>query len=468
MTASRSAVEGSEETDPVADGYRETAIGGPLGRFAKVPAQSIGSGRWAGIVVPTWQPVAAVLSLAASVMVALGVVQKSYCFEHGWGGDSVFWRACYSDLPNMYVSSGLSSGQLPYSTDALTQPIGTGFALWLLSFFTPDGEAGAAVFVGVWAVTAALLVMGLVVATVLTSRRDPWVAGVVAFSPLLVTLTLVGADLVGVVLVSLALLLWSREREWAAGAVFALAILSRTYALVVLLAVVLVALRAGRYRVAARTAGTAVLGSLFVLLALRAVGLEVGAAYTAWLAGSAEFGSAQYLLSLAGQPLSVNLSTIVALGGWVFAILAGSLMALGVKRRPRIAETAVVMLVIVILLAKAVPPQWALWLLPLVALAKLPRRVYMSWMAAELVYFVAVWMHIPGESAPSRSLPAGWYAFFLVVRLAALAWLAWSCYRQAAARPPAPRASAEAVLASEPDDGAGPVAGGRDRLLVTF
>lgn len=446
---------------------RSTAIGGPLGRYARRPAQMQATGRWSGVLVPAWQPVAAVLSLAAAVMVALGVFQKAYCFQNGWGGDAVFWRACYSDLPNMYVSSGLSDSSFPYFTDALTQPVGTGFVLWLLSFFTPDGEAGARVFVGVWAVAAALLAMALVVVTTLTARRDPWVAGVIAFSPLLITLALVGADLVGVLLVSLGVLLWSRERPWAAGAVFALAIMSRTYALVVLLAVVLVALRAGRYRDAARTAGTALAGALVVLLILRTAGLQVGASYTAWLSGIAEFGSAQYLLSLAGHPLTVWPSTIVALSGWVFAILAGSLMTLGLPRRPRVAETAVVMLVIVLLLGKAVPPQWSLWLLPLVALAAVPKQVYVPWLVAEVAYFVAVWMHIPASGSPTRALPAGWYALFLVVRLAAMAYVAWSCYRQAAARPRAPRDPDEA-LASEPDDAAGAAAGERDRLLVTF
>lgn len=467
MIASRSNADPLVAPDQAATGYRSSALGGPLGRYARRPAQVLKRGRWAGVLVPAWQPVAALLSLVAAVMVALGVVQKAYCFQNGWGGDAVFWRACYSDLPNIYVSSGLSDSSFPYLTDALTQPMGTGFFLWLLSFFTPDGEAGARVFVGVWAVAAALLAMALVVVTALTVRRDPWVAGVIAFSPLLVTVVLVGADLVGVLLVSIGLLLWSRERPWAAGAVFALAIMSRTYALVVLLAVVLSALRAGRYREAARTAGTAVAGALFVLLALRTAGLQVGASYSAWLSGAAEFGSAQYLLTLTGQELPVWPSTIVALSGWVFAILAGSLMMLGLPRRPRIAETAVVMLVIVLLLGKAVPPQWSLWLLPLVALAAVPKRVYVPWMAAEVVYFIAVWMHIPASGSPTRALPPGWYAFFLVLRLAAMAYVAWSCYRQAAARPRAPR-EADDVLDSEPDDAAGVAAGERDRLLVTF
>lgn len=458
----------ADRADRAEPGYRNTALGGPLGRFARLPAHTIAAGRWAGTVVPAWQPVASVLSLVAAVMVALGVVQKSYCFNHGWGGDAVFWRACYSDLPNLYTSSTLSTSSFPYTHDALTQPVGTGAVLWLLSFFSPEGPSGAPAYVGVWAVVAALLAITLVVVTALTVRRDPWVAGVIAFSPLLVTVALVGADLLGVTLVSLGLLLWSREKEWAAGAVFGLAVLSRTYALIVLLALVLVALRAGQYRALLRTGATAALGALFVLLVLRTAGFDVGAPYSAWLGGLAEFGSAQYLLTLTDTSLTVMPSTVVALAGWVFAILAGALMTLGLPRRPRIAETAVVMLVIVMLTAKAVPPQWALWLLSLVALAGLPRRVYVPWMVIEVVYFVAVWMHIPASSSPTRALPDAWYAFFLLLRLAALAYLAWSCYRQAATRPPAARTGEDALLTAEPDDAAGAATGARDRLLVTF
>ncbi len=448
---------------------RDTLLGGPLGAHARIPATRVASGRWAGTLVPAWQPFAAVLSVLATAMVALGVVQKSYCFENGWGGDAVFWRACYSDLPNMLVSSGLVDSSFPYSVNALTQPVGTGAVLWLLSFFAPLGAAGAQPFVGVWAVVAAVLAAALVIVTVLTTRRHPRAATAIAVSPLLITVSIVGVDLLGVLCISAGLLLWSREREWAAGAVFGLAVLSRTYALIVLLALALSAIRAGQYRALARTAGVALGSALFVLVLLRAMGYDVGAAYSSWLSASPEFGSLVYLFTLAGRPLPFAGATVVALCGWVLAIIAGSLMALGVRRRPMIAETSIVMLVVIMLTAKAVPPQWGLWLLPLVALARVPWRIYLPWVATEVVYFVMVWMHIPYQANPSRALPAGWYAFFLILRLAMLVVLAVRVYRTAAARPAAPRVADEAsALRAEADDAAGPAAGQRDRLVVTF
>lgn len=462
----------ADDADPV-DAARtpdNSAIGGPLGRHVRIPATLIDRGRWKGTVVPVWQPIAAVFSLVAALMVALGVLQKSYCFENGWGGSSVFWRACYSDLPNMFVSSGLATSTFPYTSErSLTQPVGTGTVLWFLSLFTADGGPPQQ-FVGVWAVAGSLMAMALVTVTVLTARRRPQVAWMIAVSPLLITVVLVSADLVGVLLVSVGLLLWSREKEWAAGAVFGVAALSRSYALIVVAAVVLSALRAGRFTEMARLAAAAIGGPIFVLLLLNTFGLHVFAPYAAWLGASPEFGSLQYLLTLAGVPLSPVWATVPAVVGWVLALIVGTLMTMAVPRRPMIAEVAIVMLVIVTLTAKAVPPQWALWLLPLVALAAVPRRTFVLWMGVEVLYFVMVWMHIPysQESEAMRALPPGWYAFFLVLRMAALAYLAWGCYRRAASRPVRRKNTLDEALLAEPDDAAGPAAGRRDRLVVTF
>src|SRR5690606_13427127 len=77
--------------DPVA--ARATGfLGGPLGRYAVVGSRGLAG-------------VAAVLAALGAVTLGLGVWQKGHCLMKGWSTPDQFWRACYSDLPVVHVSS---------------------------------------------------------------------------------------------------------------------------------------------------------------------------------------------------------------------------------------------------------------------------------------------------------------------------------------------------------------------------
>lgn len=456
--------------DPVVAAASEV-IGGPLGRYA-----GLRTGPWHGggprrfVQVLPWPLITACLVFASSVMIGLGVVQKGYCFSRGWGGADVFWHACFSDLPHLYVSSPLVSAAVPYGgADAITQPLGTGLAMWLVAVFVPAGPAASQLFVAGWAVLCAMLAAALVVVTARSTPRHPWRAAQVALCPLLITSALVAPDLFGVVLVSIGMWLWGRRRPMLAGVVLGAATASRTYALVVLVAVGLVALRAGVVRAWARMAGVALLTWLALLgVAGLILGPSVLTPYAAWLDAAAEYGSLWFVPTLADLVIPAPAMTGLAVMGWVVTVLVGALVALVPARRPAVAEVALVMVVTALVLSKSVPVQASLWLIPLVALAGLPWRDYLVWVGAELLYFVAIWLYLGGLSEPRRALPEPWFALFLLLRLAAMVWLAWSAFRQASRRPPARVEDPDAAAVDDPDDLAGPAAGAPDSLVVSL
>jgi uncharacterized membrane protein len=143
-----------------------------------------------------------------------------------------------------------------------------------------------------------------------------------------------------------------------------------------------------------------------------------------------------------------------------------------------VAEVALVLVAVALLTGKAFPVQASLWLLPLVALCGLRWRAHLVWAGAEALHFVMVWLYVGGLSKPDRGLPPGWYAVFLVIRVAAVAYLVWQVWRTAAAREPSLTDDPD-LAADDPSDSwddeerdavvdelAGDFTDAEDRLLV--
>ncbi len=462
---------------------------GSLSAWAGGPAgQRIRAGRHG------WWTALRVLIVLAMTVLALGVVQKQHCRDQGWTTPDQFYHACYSDLPIVYQSSGLADGAVPYvdapGGEYLAQPVLTGTTMWALARVTPAGPDRGRWFFDL----STLLVAGLVVALVWLTvagagRRRPWDAALVAGCPLLALSGLVSLDLLGVTLATAGLVLWGRSRPVTAGLLLGLGVTARTYPVLLVLALGLLAVRAGRVREWVRLALAAVATVLAVLAPWAVLNLDgVRAVYRGWVAGVAGYGSLwlipQSLLG-DGTPdwmgwtgigpggLSSSVVTTLAVLGTGTAVLVGGLLALAAPRRPRVAQLAFVVLAIVVITGKAWPVQASLWLLPLAALARPRWRDHLIWVAGEAMYFFAVWLNIAAESNADRGLPDGWYALFLVVRVAGLLWLV-RCVVADVREPDRDvvRSAGYGPSAwSDPDLDdplGGPLAGAQDALVVQF
>ena len=429
-----------------------------------------------------WWTAVRVLVLVAMVTLSVGVIEKQHCRAEGWSTPDQFFHACYSDLPVVYESSGLADGQPPYTGDGnfLNQPVLTGVVLWAVAGLVPDGttvERGRWYF-DISTVLVAVLLAGLVAITAAgAGRRRPWDAALVAASPLVALSALVSLDLLGVTLAVGGLLAWARSRPVLAGVLLGLATTARTYPVLLVLVLAMLAARTGRWdqwwRTAAATAATVVA----VLLPWALASWDgVTAAYRAWASGGAGYGSLwllpqtllaeprpRWLTRLGVQPftLPTGLVTTLAVLGVVLALVVGLLLALAPERRPRVAQVAFVVLAVVLLTSKAWPLQASLWLLPLAALARPRWRDHLVWVGAEAVYFMAVWLYIAAGTTADRGLPAPWYGLFLIVRIAGLLWLV-GCVVRDILRPEADLVRS----AGEDDPLGGPVADAEDALVV--
>ena len=431
--------------DPVATSASEI-IGGPLGRHAASAARTARS---------AWQPAAAVLVGLSSLTVALGFLQKAHCFTTGWNNPDQFWHACYSDLP---VSAGLGHA-MPYLSGAphLDQPVVTGTVMWLVGLAVPDVTLMARQqwYFALWAVLVTVIVMALVAVTAASVPRAPWRAAQIALSPVLVLAGLISVDLLGVLLASVALLAWGRNKIYLAGLFMGLAISARSYPLVLLVAIGLLAVRSGRMGAWARLAGTTLVTCLAVSLPFLLINADgLLSVYRGWWRSVPSYGSLWMVSSLLGRGLGDRVTTLVIVG-WLAALIVGALFALSMDRRPTVAEVSLVMLVIVVVTGKAMPVQAGLWLLPLIALVGLKWRDYLIWAGVEATYFISVWLYIAGLSKPERGLPMGIYIGSLLLRVIAWGYVLVQVWRVAAARPAAlspERAEREQEQAHEPEE----------------
>ncbi|WP_052589587.1 glycosyltransferase 87 family protein [Luteipulveratus mongoliensis] len=388
-------------------------FGGPLGRYA-------GLGR------RPWTYAAAVLSALASVLVALGIVQKNHCVSAGWSTPGSLWRACYSDLPAAVTSQ---PGASPWSTGGAghTQPVLTAFLTWVLRRLTPSGVGLAEQrwYFALAAIVIALLIAATVVATAALLEGTPWQAAHVALSPVLITASLVSLDIFGVALMTVGLLAWHRRYPLVAGLLLGAAISARTFPAVVLIAVVLVAWRDGRRQDLGRLLGGVAVAIVVSLCMAYAVGGDPMEPYQAWSDQAAGYGSPWLIAQIAHVTIPANALTALAVIGWVLALVVGVYLATDRERNLPVAPLALAMLVVVMVTGKSMPVQNALWVLPLIALCGLSWRDHLVWAGIEVAYFAGVWMYVGTSFNPEKALPGAAYSILTMARLLALVGLVW-------------------------------------------
>ena len=391
-------------------------LGGPTGRFARVG----GNG---------WLYTAGVLSTFASVMVALGVLQKNHCERVGWSAPAAFWRACYSDLP---VGVGNQVGSTPWSAggSGQTQPVLTAFVTWGLQHLVPGGGTvlhRQQIFYAICAVVITALIAAVTIATAAMLRDSPWQAAHVALSPVLITASLLSLDVLGVALATIGMALWVRRMPVAAGALLGAAVMARTYPLIIVAAIVLLATRERRRSEMLWMLSSVLVLSTICVLAALAVGGDPFAPYRGWAGAAASYGSPWLIASLVGATIPPTALTVISMLGWVAALLAG-MLRVSLRAPVRLGPLALMMLTIVLVTGRSFPLQACLWVLPLFAISAIRWREHLLWAMVEIVYFVSVWMYAGFASNPQKALAPAGYAVFAMIRLIAygvVALVAW-------------------------------------------
>jgi uncharacterized membrane protein len=442
----RAADSTSSGEEPAPPGSRPRLLPSLVDPMAWRAAKPLGGswGRHAGIGQRSWWTPLRWLLAMTLVTLLLGFAQKAPCATGVWDGNKQYTHFCYSDIVPLWSDERLDVGAVPYRDTAVEYPVLTGAFMWL----TADLTRGVHAIVSSWSelvvfgvLTALLLaVCGLVVtaATAQTARGRPWDAAIFALSPLLVFHAFSNWDLLAMAFASAALWAWARRHPVLAGALIGLGTAAKLYPLFLLVAIAILALRTRKFADATWTVVTAGL----VWLAING---PVALAYhrgwwefykfsidrptersTFWAMGRT-LATASLADSDSPYWVPPGIAVALALFG---ALLVVIFLGLKAPVRPRLAQLAFLCVLAFLLTTKVWSPQYSLWLVPLIALARPRWRLTLIWQFSEIAVWMLTLTLLLGISVQAHGISYGWLVLMLVIRDALLIGLAAMVVRE--------------------------------------
>lgn len=393
------------------------ALGGPWGRHAGVPRTS-----W-------WTPVRWLLAMTV-VTLLLGFAQKSPCANGEWTGSKQYTHFCYSDVVPLWSDERLDTGAVPYRDTTVEYPVLTGAFMWLTADLTRGvhsviSSPSELVLFGL--LTALLLSLCALVTTVATAHaagRRPYDAAIFALSPLLVFHAFSNWDLLAMAFASCALWAWARQRPVLAGAMIGLGTAAKLYPIFLLVAIGILAVRT-------RKVADALWATAAAALVWAAVNGPVALAYhrgwwefyhfsidrptersTLWAIIKTLVDSS---VTAGDAPIWKPPGIAVALA-LVAALAAVVALGLAAPVRPRLGQLAFLCVLAFLITTKVWSPQYSLWLVPLIALARPRWRLTLVWQFTEVAVWMATLTLLLGFTASSHGLSYGWLMLLLLIR----------------------------------------------------
>ncbi|MDQ0119269.1 putative membrane protein [Pseudarthrobacter defluvii] len=409
-------------------------IGGPLGTRADP-----------GVVTPGIFTVERVLIVLTALAALLGILLKGYCRVNGWATPTQFYATCYSDFPELFRNRGMAAGLFPIlgSGSQFEYPVLIGLIAGLTAWLAPGGDTNAQAL-AYFDINAVLLAAVAILTVLVTARmpgRRPWDAAMVAVAPGIVLAGTINWDLWAACLLALGMYFFARQRLVPAGVMIGLATATKVYPLLVLGAILLLAVRTGRWRPLLVTAGSAAATWLVVNLPF-AVANPSGWAYFFQYSADrgAGYSSAWFAYNLVAERLGwsgpgADGVSVLSTGLFVLACAGIAAVALTARRRPRLAQLAFLVVAAFILTSKVYSPQYVVWLIPLLALARPRWRDFLVWQGIEALHWAAIWMYlgqVTSAGSSQHNLDMPYYVLAVAAHMAAVGYLmarvVWDIY----------------------------------------
>jgi uncharacterized membrane protein len=394
-------------------------IGGAWGRHAALSLRS-----W-------WTPLRVLLAMTCFTML-LGFVEKSPCTTGNWTGSKQYTHMCYSDVVPLWSDERLSIGTVPYRDTAVEYPVLTGGFMWMTADLTravhaiDDDWAEVVVFGALTALLLSACALAVTASTAQAAGRRPYDAAIFALSPLVVLHAFTNWDLLAMALTSGAMWAWSRRMPVLAGVLIGLGTAAKLYPIFLLVAIAILALRTRRY-------APAVWAAVAAAAVWMTVNLPIALAYrSGWSAfyqfsfdrpteRSTAWAMIRTLTSgsvrLRDAPYWVPPGKAVALA-LIVALIAVAWLGLRAPVKPRLAQLVFLVVLAFLLTTKVWSPQYSMWLVPLIALARPRWRITLLWQFTEIAVWCLTLTELLGLNAgqEAHGIAYGWLVLVLVAR----------------------------------------------------
>lgn len=401
-------------------------VGGPLGRHSAP-----------GIVAPGFFTVERVLIILTVLAALAGIAIKGYCRVNGWETPSQYYSTCYSDYPELFRSRGLGDGAFPFFTEGtfFEYPVLMGLIAGATAWLVPGTGVTEARVLGYFDVNATLITavwIVTVLATARMTRRRPWDAAMVALAPGIVLAGVINWDMWAVALLALGMYSFSRDRLALAGILIGLGTATKLYPVLIFGAIFLLALRTGKIRAfvvpAVAAAGTWLAVNLPFALRDQA-GWKYFFEFTQ--DRPAGFSSPWFAYNLVAERVRWTVLTpeainTLALNLFLLACVLIAVLALTAPTRPRLAQLTFLIVAAFILTNKVYSPQFVIWLVPLLALARPRWRDFLIWQGIEGLHWAAIWMYlgqVTSGGVSQHNIDMPYYVLAVAAHMLATAYL---------------------------------------------
>jgi uncharacterized membrane protein len=263
----------------------------------------------------------------------------------------------------------------------------------------------------------------------------------VAVAPGIVLAGTINWDLWAACLLALGMYFFARQRLVPAGVMIGLATATKLYPLLVLGAILLLAVRTGRWRPLLVAGGSAAATWLAVNLPFAAANPPGWAFFFQYSAErGAGYSSAWFAYNLVADRLGwsglgAGAVSMFSTGFFAVACAGIAAVALTAPRRPRMAQLAFLIVAAFILTSKVYSPQYVVWLIPLLALARPRWRDFLVWQGIEALHWAAIWMYlgqVTSAGSSQHNLDMPYYVLAVAAHMAAVAYLmarvVWDIY----------------------------------------
>jgi uncharacterized membrane protein len=390
-------------------------VGGPWGRYAAATS-------W-------WTPLR-VLLLLTSFTLLLAYGEKAPCADGNWTADKQYTHACYSDVIPLWDAERLDAGAVPYRDNAVEYPVLTGGFMWATAGLTRglhaifDKQSGGVLFAMITCVVLAACGLIVVAGTGGAAGRRPYDAAIFALSPLLVFHAYSNWDLLAMALAAGALWAWARSKPVGAGVLVGLGTAAKLYPIFLLLPVAVLAVRTARYRAALWCAIAAVTTWVAVNLPFAAGYYSGWREFYSFSAGRDAEASTfwfigHYLATTGignGYPAGWAPPGAAVAAALILALAGVAALGLLAPVRPRMGQLAFLAVFAFLVTTKVWSPQYSLWLVPLLALARPRWRITLLWQFSEIVVWVVTLLWLLGFTDGSHGTDYGWLMLVLLGR----------------------------------------------------